>query len=137
MDAVVDPPWSVDIRVQNPQQLLWLIAHLCWRLRIGDCGFQIEEGTQPLRTTRCTRDASCFIMQHSSGGVVDFTNYVVSILISLVVGLVGFVVAYKLFDWLTPGLNFSDQLNADNRSVAIFLAGLFIGLGLLLGNAIK
>jgi uncharacterized membrane protein YjfL (UPF0719 family) len=68
---------------------------------------------------------------------VDITNYLISIVVSLVVGLVGFVAAYKLFDWLTPGLNFSDQLNADNRSVAIFLAGLFIGLGLLLGSAIK
>jgi uncharacterized membrane protein YjfL (UPF0719 family) len=68
---------------------------------------------------------------------LDFTNYTLSILISLAVGLVGFIAAYKLFDWLTPGVNFSDQLNADNRSVAIFLAGLFIGLGLLLGNAIK
>ena len=80
---------------------------------------------------------SCHIMHAHSGGRVDFANYTISILISLIVGLVGFVAAYKLFDWLTPGLNFSDQLNADNRSVAIFLAGLFIGLGLLLGNAIK
>jgi len=31
----------------------------------------------------------------------------------------------------------ADQLRADNRSVAIFLAGLFIGLGVLLGNAVK
>ena len=68
---------------------------------------------------------------------MDITNYLVSIVISLVVGLIGFVLAFKLFDWLTPGVNFSDQLNADNRSVAIFLAGLFVGLGLLLGNAIK
>lgn len=68
---------------------------------------------------------------------MDFTNYLLSILISLIVGLVGFVVAYKIFDWMTPGVDFSDQLKADNRSVAIFLAGLFIGLGLLLGNAIK
>ena len=68
---------------------------------------------------------------------MDFVNYVASILISLAVGLVGFLLAYKLFDWMTPGVNFSDQLNADNRSVAIFLAGLFIGLGLLLGSAIK
>ena len=71
------------------------------------------------------------------GAIVDFTNYVLSVLISLVVGLVGFVLAYKIFDWMTPGVHFSDQLKADNRSVAIFLAGLFIGLGLLLGNAIK
>lgn len=68
---------------------------------------------------------------------MDFANYLISIVISLVVGLVGFLAAYKLFDWMTPGVNFSDQLNNDNRSVAIFLAGLFVGLGLLLGSAIK
>jgi len=68
---------------------------------------------------------------------VDIVNYLMSIIISLVVGLVGFVIAYKIFDLLTPGVHFADQLNADNRSVAIFLAGLFIGLGLLLGNAVK
>ena len=64
-------------------------------------------------------------------------NYLISILISLVVGLAGFIVAYKIFDLLTPGVRFADQLKADNRSVAIFLAGLFIGLGVLLGNAVK
>jgi uncharacterized membrane protein YjfL (UPF0719 family) len=47
--------------------------------------------------------------------------------------MIGFLVAYKLFDWMTPGVNFSDQLNNDNRSVAIFLAGLFIGLGYFWG----
>jgi len=68
---------------------------------------------------------------------VDLQNYLLSILISLVVGLVGFVLAYKIFDWLTPGVRFADQLKADNRSVAIFLGGLFIGLGILLGSAVK
>jgi uncharacterized membrane protein YjfL (UPF0719 family) len=68
---------------------------------------------------------------------MDFVSYFTSIIISLVIGVAGFVVAYKLFDWMTPGVHFSDQLKADNRSVAIFLAGLFIGLGLLLGNAVK
>lgn len=68
---------------------------------------------------------------------MDLWNYLVSILVSLTIGIVGFVVAYKLFDWLTPGVQFADQLKADNRSVAIFLGGLFIGLGILLGNAVK
>ena len=68
---------------------------------------------------------------------MDIANYLFSIVVSLVVGLVGFVAAYKIFDWLTPGVHFSDQLRADNKSVAIFLAGLFVGLGLLLGNAVK
>jgi uncharacterized membrane protein YjfL (UPF0719 family) len=68
---------------------------------------------------------------------MDLANYAMSILISLAIGLIGFIAAYKIFDWLTPGVDFADQLKSDNRSVAIFLAGLFIGLGLLLGNAIK
>ena len=68
---------------------------------------------------------------------MDLFNYSISILISLVIGLTGFIVAYKIFDWMTPGVHFSDQLKADNKAVAIYLAGLFIGLGLLLGNAIK
>ena len=68
---------------------------------------------------------------------MDLLNYLTSILISLVVGLTGFVLAYKVFDWLTPGVQFAEQLKADNRSVAIFLAGLFVGLGILLGNAVK
>ena len=68
---------------------------------------------------------------------MDFVNYLISILLSLTVGLVGFVAAYKIFDWLTPGVDFADQLKSDNRSVAIFLAGLFVGLGLLLGSAVK
>lgn len=75
--------------------------------------------------------------QLRNGLTVDFANYLLSILLSLIVGLLGFVAAYKIFDWLTPGVNFSDQLKADNRSVAIFLAGLFVGLGLLLGSAVK
>lgn len=68
---------------------------------------------------------------------MELGNYIYSILISLTIGLAGFVLAYKIFDWLTPGVTFAQQLREDNRSVAIFLAGLFIGLGLLLGNAIR
>lgn len=68
---------------------------------------------------------------------MDLTHYTITILISLILGLGGFVAAYKLFDWLTPGVDFSDQLNKDPKATGIFLAGLFIGLGLLLGNAIK
>ncbi len=68
---------------------------------------------------------------------MNFANYLISIMISLVVGLGGLLLAYKIFDWLSPSLNFEEQLRNDNRSVAIFLAGLFIGLGILLGNAVK
>lgn len=68
---------------------------------------------------------------------MNLVNYLLSILISLAVGLGGFVIAFKLFDWITPNLPFEMELKNNNISVAIFLAGLFIGLGLLLGSAVK
>lgn len=68
---------------------------------------------------------------------MDLGRYIISILLSLVIGLAGFIAAYKIFDWLTPGVSFNDQLNNNNTAVGLFLAGLFIGLGLLLGSAIK
>ncbi|MFN9264896.1 MAG: DUF350 domain-containing protein, partial [Acidobacteriota bacterium] len=60
-----------------------------------------------------------------------------SILISLACGIVGFFAIYKLFDWITPELDFPRELGKGNLAVAVFLAGLFIGVGLLLGSAIK
>jgi uncharacterized membrane protein YjfL (UPF0719 family) len=63
----------------------------------------------------------------TGGRTMDLLNYSLSILISLVIGLTGFIVACKIFDWMTPGVHFSDQLKAENKSVAIFLAGLFNG----------
>ncbi len=68
---------------------------------------------------------------------MDVGRYALSIAISLAVGMFGFIAAYKIFDWLTPEIHFGKELQQGNRSVAIFLAGLFIGLGLLLGNAVK
>src|SRR6266571_7907811 len=43
------------VRLLKIKGLLSGIAHLCWRLRIGDCGFQIEEGTQPRASCGWTR----------------------------------------------------------------------------------
>jgi len=68
---------------------------------------------------------------------MDLLDYAFSIFISLAIGLFGFIIAFKIFDWMTPAVHFADQLKADNKSVAIFLAGLFIGLGILLGSAVK
>jgi len=68
---------------------------------------------------------------------MDLGRYCLSIVMSLGIGIAGFLVAFKLFDWLTPEIQFGAELKRDNRSVAIFLAGLFVGLGLLLGSAVK
>lgn len=68
---------------------------------------------------------------------MDLLNYSLSILISLVFGLGGFFVAFRIFNWMTPNMDLANQLKLGNVAVAIFLGGLFIGLGLLLGSAIK
>ena len=68
---------------------------------------------------------------------MDLRNYLFSILLSLSCGVLGLFGVYKLFDWLTPEVDFPKELARGNLAVAIFLAGLFIGLGLLLGSAIK
>jgi len=47
---------------------------------------------------------------------MDLLNYSLSILISLVIGLAGFIIAYKIFDWMTPGVHFSDQLKMEATS---------------------
>jgi uncharacterized membrane protein YjfL (UPF0719 family) len=57
--------------------------------------------------------------------------------VSLIAGIGGFLLLYKIFNWITPRLNFPDELKHNNLSVAIFLAGLFIGFGPVIGNAVK
>jgi len=64
-------------------------------------------------------------------------NYLLSVLVSVGAGITGFLLLYKIFDWLTPQLNFPDELKNNNLSVAVFLAGLFVGLGLVIGSAVK
>jgi len=64
-------------------------------------------------------------------------NYLLSVVVSLSSGIAGFLLLYKIFDWITPQLNFGEELRNNNVSVAVFLAGLFVGLGLVIGNAVK
>jgi uncharacterized membrane protein YjfL (UPF0719 family) len=64
-------------------------------------------------------------------------NYLLSVVVSVAAGIAGFLLLYKIFDWLTPQLDFPEELKNNNLSVAIFLAGLFVGLGLVIGNAVK
>lgn len=68
---------------------------------------------------------------------MEIFTYGISILISLVLGLAGFFAAFKVFNWMTPNMDLNNQLKNGNVAVAIFLAGLFVGLGLLVGSAIQ
>ncbi len=68
---------------------------------------------------------------------MDIVSYGASILISLILGLLGFFCAFKVFNSMMPNMDLANQLKAGNLAVAVFLAGLFIGLGILLGGAIQ
>ena len=48
----------------------------------------------------------------------------------------GFI-SYKLFDWLTPQMNFAEELKNGNIAVSIFIAAIFISIALIIGGALK
>jgi putative membrane protein len=54
-----------------------------------------------------------------------------------ILGLVLLFAAYKVFDWLTPGVSFEDELRKGNIAVAIFIAAIFLTIGMVIGGSLK
>lgn len=54
-----------------------------------------------------------------------------------VIGVVLMFVAYKVFDLLSPRINFEDELKKGNIAVAIFIAALFIAIALIIGGSLN
>jgi putative membrane protein len=52
-------------------------------------------------------------------------------------GLVLMFFAYKVFDWLSPKIDFEDELKKGNIAVAIFIASIFVTIGMVIGGALK
>jgi uncharacterized membrane protein YjfL (UPF0719 family) len=52
-------------------------------------------------------------------------------------GLVLLFMAFKIFDWLMPRINFEEELKKGNLAVAIFIAAIFITIGMVIGGALK
>jgi hypothetical protein len=52
-------------------------------------------------------------------------------------GVVLMWVAYRLFDRLTPQVDFAEELKKGNIAVAIFIAALFISIALIVGRALN
>ena len=50
--------------------------------------------------------------------------------------VLGFI-SYKVFDWLTPQVDFAEELKKGNIAVAIFMAAILILVGLIIGGALK
>jgi hypothetical protein len=52
-----------------------------------------------------------------------------------VLGVLLIVLRTKVFDLLTPQLNFPEELKKNNTAVAIFIAALYISIGIIIGGS--
>ena len=54
-----------------------------------------------------------------------------------VFGVILMWVSYRIFDRLTPQVDFPEELRRGNIAVAIFIGALFIAIALVVGNALN
>lgn len=52
-------------------------------------------------------------------------------------GVLLMFVAYRVIDWLTPQVNFNEELKRGNVAVAIFIAALFLSVALIIGQSLN
>lgn len=52
-------------------------------------------------------------------------------------GVVLMFLSYKIFDKLSPKIDFEEELKKGNIAVAIFIAALFISIALIIGGALN
>jgi putative membrane protein len=67
---------------------------------------------------------------------MDFTIIAVNFLYA-VLGVALMWLAYRIFDRLTPEVDFAEELRKGNVAVAIFIAALFISIALIVGRALN
>ena len=54
-----------------------------------------------------------------------------------VIGVMLMFVSYRIFDKLTPEVDFPAELRKGNVAVAIFIAALFVSIALIIGGALN
>jgi uncharacterized membrane protein YjfL (UPF0719 family) len=54
-----------------------------------------------------------------------------------ILGVILMWVSYRIFDRLTPQVDFPEELRRGNIAVAIFIGALFIAIALVVGNALN
>ena len=52
-------------------------------------------------------------------------------------GLLLMLFAYKVFDWLSPKLDFEAELKQGNVAVSVFIAAIFVGIALIISGSLK
>ena len=58
-------------------------------------------------------------------------------LVYAVAGVLLMWFAYRLFDKLTPQVDFPEELKRGNVAVAIFIAALFVSIAIIVGHALN
>ena len=59
-------------------------------------------------------------------------NFVYAIL-----GVVLMFLSYRVFDWLTPTIDFASELRKGNLAVGLFIASIFLGIAIIIGGALN
>jgi putative membrane protein len=54
-----------------------------------------------------------------------------------VLGVILMFLSYKVFDKLSPRINFEDELKKGNIAVSIFIAALFIAIAIIIGGSLN
>lgn len=52
-------------------------------------------------------------------------------------GVVLMFVAYRVIDWLTPKVDFEEELKKGNVAVGLFIAAIFIAVAIVIGGALN
>lgn len=52
-------------------------------------------------------------------------------------GVVLMFVAYRVIDWLTPSVNFNEELKRGNIAVGIFIAAIFLSIALIIAKSLN
>lgn len=52
-------------------------------------------------------------------------------------GVTMMFVSYRIFDYLTPAMDFPAELKKGNLAVGVFIGALFIAIGLIIGGALN
>jgi uncharacterized membrane protein YjfL (UPF0719 family) len=69
-------------------------------------------------------------------GEMDWTIIAVNFLYAIL-GVALMWLAYRVFDRLTPQVEFAEELKKGNIAVAIFIAALFISIAIIVGRALN
>jgi uncharacterized membrane protein YjfL (UPF0719 family) len=52
-------------------------------------------------------------------------------------GVVLMFISYRVIDWLTPQVDFPEELKSGNMAVSVFIASIFVSIALIIGGALK